>query len=80
MTDRLAPVEVTTRHATRVRELTDAFAFVMDRLELVGPDPTVEIRPIWITNVDDPPGTYDRTFEVVVSGMIEEPKRFDSGV
>lgn len=69
------PVEVTTRFATTVRDLADAWSFVMGRLELVGPDPSVKISPLWSYSVHDmdrdvprPP----RQFEVVVEGMVEE--------
>lgn len=70
-----APVEVTTRFATTVDELSDAWAFIMAKLEDVGPDPSVEISPIWLRPMDfagndeDP---WPRQFSVVVSGMVEE--------
>lgn len=67
-----APIEITTRYATSVDDLTDAWAFVMDKLDSVGPDPTVRISPIWTFSTADvdtdqrPP----RRFEVVVEGMV----------
>lgn len=64
-----APIEVTTRHVTTVNDLTGAWAFVMARLEHVGPDPEVHITPVWVIGDDD---TSARHFEVVVSGMVEE--------
>ena len=72
-----APIEVTTRYATTVDELTDAFAFVMARLDSVGPDPEVIISPLWITPLSemDNEGSFSRRqFSVVVSGMVEEAK------
>lgn len=71
-----APIEVTTRYVTTVDELPAAWAFVMDRLDRVGPDPSVSIRPLWITPIQDmdrigaPP--TPRQFEVVVEGMVPE--------
>jgi hypothetical protein len=72
-----APIEVTTRYATSVNELTDAWAFVMDRLDRVGPDPSVTIKPIWTISVrdvdtDDEDQEWPRRFEVVVEGMVHE--------
>lgn len=67
------PVEVTTRYVTSVPTLAEAWTFVMDRIDRVGPDPTIEIKPVWIYSM--PSSTDDeseRHFEVVVSGMIEE--------
>lgn len=64
-----APIEVTTRHVTTVNDLAGAWAFVMARLEHVGPDPEVHITPVWVIGDDD---TNARHFEVVVSGMVEE--------
>jgi hypothetical protein len=70
------PVEVTTKYVATVAELPEAWAFVMERLESVGPDPEVSIRPIRILSVvevmDDPEATAQRMFEVVVSGMVPE--------
>jgi hypothetical protein len=75
-----APIEVTTRYATSVNELTDAWAFVMDRLDRVGPDPSVTIKPIWTISVrdvdtDDEDQEWPRRFEVVVEGMVHEGDR-----
>lgn len=71
-----APIEVTTRYATTVDDLTAAWAFVMDRLDRVGPDPTVEISPFWAFNIHDGLEGRDETparqFSVVVSGMVPE--------
>lgn len=69
----LDPVEVTTRYATRVATLADAWTFVMERLELVGPDPRIEITPSWRVCADpDEPEDGVRTFMVVVDGMVPE--------
>jgi hypothetical protein len=70
------PIEVTTRYATTVGYLSAAWAFVMDRLDSVGPDPSIHITPLWSYSVQDmdrvdapePP----RQFSVVVEGMVPE--------
>ena len=67
-----APIEVTTRYATSVDSLQEAWSFVMDHVDLVGPDPMIKIDPFWSISMDqmgedvDPP----RKFGVVVEGMI----------
>lgn len=73
MSDTLDPIEVTTRYATRVATLADAWAFVMERVDLVGPDPRIEITPSWIIYAD-PTDERDgvRVFSVVVDGMVPE--------
>ncbi|WP_344766256.1 hypothetical protein [Aeromicrobium panaciterrae] len=59
-----------------MNELADAWAFVMAHVDSVGPDPNIEIKPIWVYRVaemddnDDPP----RHFSVVVSGMVPDPE------
>jgi hypothetical protein len=64
-------VEVTTRYATRVDELTDAFAFVMSHLELAGPTPNVHITSVWVISRDDPDAEPVTRFNVVVEGYSE---------
>ena len=66
------PVEVSTRYATTVDTLADAWAFVMTRLDSVGPDPSIKVSPLWIFT----PGDQDppRRFSVVVEGMVHEQK------
>ena len=71
MTD-AAPVEVTTRYATTVPTLTDAWAFVMRRLDSVGPNPAIEIQPRWTVREPSPADDFERMFEVVVEGMVPE--------
>ena len=71
------PIEVTTRYATTVDDLTAAWAFVMDRIDAVGDSPSVTISPVWTISVsdmgdDEPEGGYPRHFSVVVEGMVEE--------
>lgn len=69
------PVEKTVRYATTVEDLAGAWAFVMEKLEQVGPDPSVEISPVWTFSVSGPDDeTPPRHFSVVVSGMVEEPQ------
>lgn len=66
------PVELTTRYATTVDELSDAFSFVMSHLDHVGSDPTISIGPVWSFNdLSDVPL---RRFAVMVSGMVPNPK------
>lgn len=77
-----APIEVTTKYATTVDDLPAAWAFVMERLDLVGPDPHIEIRPIQTFAVGDmidgldghDAGPWPRQFEVVIDGMVEEER------
>lgn len=70
-----APIEVTTRYATTVDDLGAAWAFVMERLDSVGPDPSVQITPMWTFSVHDMDRdveTPPRRFSVVVEGMVPE--------
>lgn len=72
---KLGPVEVTTRFAQGgLPDLTAAWAFVMEHVDLVGGDPMIEITPVWSVSVhdmDDLEGTeYPRTYSAVVSGMV----------
>jgi hypothetical protein len=75
----IAPVEISTRYATTVESLADAWEFVMTRIDSVGPDPSVTISPVWRVNMDlitmeDSVEEKDlpRSFTVVVEGMVEE--------
>lgn len=70
-------IEVTTRLATTVNELADAWAFVMEHIDSVGPDPSVKIDPVWSRGFDqvDDNDPWPRHFSVVVSGMVEDEKR-----
>jgi hypothetical protein len=67
-----APIEVTTRYVTTVDNLSEAWAFVMERLDSVGPDPSVEISPVWTLSSLPGDDEMPRQFSVVVSGMVEE--------
>lgn len=64
------PVEVHTRYSTTTDDLASAWAFVMSKIDLLGPDPAVEITPLWEIRSDeeDPP----RRFSVTVSGGVIE--------
>jgi hypothetical protein len=65
----VSDVERTIRYATAVLDLNAAWSFVMERIESVGPNPTVEISPYWVYS----DGEEDvRKFGVVVSGTIRE--------
>ena len=77
MSEARAPIEVTTRYATTVDDLAAAWAFVMAKLDTVGPDPSVTIKPVWTISVhdmdrDEPEEGYPRHFSVVVEGMVHE--------
>lgn len=74
-------VEVTTRFETVVEDLSDAWAFIMSKIEKVGPDPSVHIHP---AQEGPPPmlqilmqGTVSptqRKFHVVVEGSMKEAR------
>lgn len=74
-------VEVTIQYETVVDDLAEAWAFIMSRIEKVGPDPSVHIHPakqgpppmlqmIMQGQVEDSP----RKFHVVVEGQQREPR------
>lgn len=69
-----APIEVTTRYATSFDTLQECFAFIMDKVETVGPHPQIEIRPYTQISVaevlEGQDSEYVQRFEVVVSGMV----------
>lgn len=58
-------VFVSMKYSTQVATLTEAWQFVMARVDQVGPDPRVLISPVWRIEDDD---TDTREFEVVVEG------------
>lgn len=70
MANTRSPVEMTTKYATTVNELADAWAFVMSKIDQVGPDPSIAINPVWTIRDDE--GEYPRHFEVSVLGMVHE--------
>lgn len=65
----LRRIEVTTRYATNVESLAEAWAFVMDHVDRVGPDPMVMIKPTWYYAMapDEGVDDGDRWFSVVVN-------------
>jgi hypothetical protein len=63
-------VERTVRYVTVVDDLPSAWSFIMQRLDEMGDDPSIDIRPRWI--ISDDPDEHGREFEVAVSGMVEE--------
>lgn len=71
----LRRIEVTTRYATNVETLAEAWAFVMDHVDRVGPDPMVTIKPTWYYGMgdDEDVNDGDRWFSVVVNGMVPTP-------
>lgn len=67
-TDR-PPVERTTRYATTVHGLNEAFGFVMANLERVDDLLNITISPVW-SSADD---FETKRFTVAVEGMAELP-------
>lgn len=72
--DTRTPVEVTTKYATTCTDLPEAWAFVMEHLDDVGPDPSIEIKPVWTVTDDTDYADMPRHFEVEVSGTVERPR------
>lgn len=66
--ERMSTVERTVRYATSVDDLSEAWVFVMARIDSVGPDPSVKINPFWSSSDD----FTSRRFSVVVEGMQPE--------
>lgn len=68
-------IEMTTKLVTTVSDLPAAWAFVMEHLDDLGPDPEVHIKAIWIMSVAEAMDGRDerpaREFEVAVSGMVQ---------
>lgn len=71
-----APIEFTARYSTSVETLAEAWAFVMEYVDRVGPDPQIQIDPFWKIGVQEALDGEDREpprhFGVVVSGMVKE--------
>lgn len=74
-------VEVSIRYETVADDLTEAWAFIMDKIEAVGPDPSVHIHPaadgpppilVALMGAEQPPST--RRFHVVVEGSSQEKR------
>lgn len=72
-------VEVSIRYETVVDDITDAWAFIMDKIEKVGPDPSVHIHPasdgpppimVALMGAEQPVTT--RRFHVAVEGTQKE--------
>jgi hypothetical protein len=61
-------VAVTTRYAMWVNEMPQAWAFVMEHLDLVGPDPSVKITPHMAVRVGAEDEEPRRRFSVVIEG------------
>lgn len=70
------PVEVTTRYATQVETLAEAWAFVMEHLDALGPDPEISIKPEWCISPLEMDANEDREwpryFGVTVEGMVPQ--------
>lgn len=71
-----APIEVTTKYVTSVDTLPEAWAFVMEYVDRVGPRPQIEIGPVTVFDIrgitDGDPGEGREIFEVTVSGMVPQ--------
>lgn len=67
-----APVERTVKVATTVDTLADAWSFVMEHVDNVGPMPQININPISVMDMADPESEWSTAFEVSVAGMVEE--------
>ncbi len=72
-------VEVSVRYETVVDDITDAWAFIMSRIEKVGPDPSVQINPaseappaILLALLGREPQFGPRRFHVAVEGSMKE--------
>lgn len=70
-------IEVTTKYAACVSDLTAAWEFVMGYLDRVGPHPRISISPISVAYDDDTEWNYQ--FEVVVSGMVRHEQLSRTG-
>ena len=69
----LTPVEKTIQFSSRVSEMTDAWAFVMEYADKVGPHPDVHIHPCYPMGPDgETDSEHPVVWEVTVSGLIEE--------
>lgn len=62
-------VERTVTFATVVDDLSEAWAFIMARLDGLGLSPSMTISPLWEYGEGE---ESVRRFEVSVSGMVEE--------
>lgn len=69
MNDERPPIEKTTKFATTVQGLDEAFSFVMGKLDQVDDVLNINITPIW-SSADD---FETKRFEVSISGMVELP-------
>lgn len=67
--DKRPPIEKTTKFATTVLGLDEAFAFVMSCLDKVDDVLNISIAPVWSSGDN----FETKRFEVAVSGMIELP-------
>ena len=61
------PIEVTTRYATTVDTLPEAFTFIMSKLDDLGGTPRIQISPVWVVSED--PDDHPHYFSVVVHGF-----------
>lgn len=77
-------VEQSTKFATTVDSLQEAWVFVMEYVALVGPDPEIHISPLWAYDYDEDIVRSEmgsrRQFEVMVEGMVTMKKEGLSAV
>ena len=66
------PIEIVSKYLTTVETMSDAWEFVMEYIDELGDEPTVEIHPCWGVDDDDSETCH---FHVMVEGCIE--RRFE---
>lgn len=62
----MSATEVTTRYATNVNTIPEAWTFIMAQLDNLGPAPSIHITPVWTVDSDN-----DTTFDVSVEGTTQ---------
>lgn len=67
------PIEVITRYATTVDTMQDAWVFVMEHMDLLGTEPSVDIHPCWGVDSEDAAAEPEDKchFHVIVEGSTE---------
>lgn len=68
----LSATERTVKYATTTSDLGAAWVFVMEKMDLVGPAPTICISPVWFFDELEGFDNRQQVFEVTVEGMVEE--------
>lgn len=72
----MAKVEHTSTYVTNVETITDAFAFVMEYMEKVGPHPFITIKPREVMSIQtllsEGGDAWVFEYEVTVMGMVPD--------